>query len=413
MRSRLWSKQFASRLAKLVELPVERYRRPAHFSPVTRKIRSSSSLAVNTSWEDESNFPNMIGADPDRQRDTCTCQPTEKEYIGARRIESIVAARSSKAAVVNDDEDDDDESLNLYPCGSPQHEDEFGHLPPPLPEPSYSVYKRILPASLTAMSSAEGRAYLLESLTKQTAESYWSLMEQFVNQSDPAFCGVTTLLMVLNAMGIDPNVRWRGGWRFFGSEEVLLDGCCLSAERIRRVGITLEEFRLLARCRGLSVQLRRPHDSDSDESSHLPSKSLEVFSLEDFRADIRRTLTTVDCKSLLVVSFSRAHLGQTGDGHFSPVAAYHEESDKVLILDVARFKYAPYWVSVEDLYHSTQPKDTTTKRSRGWFVLDPPTFHSSGPQTEEDRRPADLVPLVGEDPVCPIGRVKVEFCNEK
>jgi len=27
-----------------------------------------------------------------------------------------------------------------------------------------------------------------------------------------------------------------------------------------------------------------------------------------------------------------------GDGHFSPIGAYHKEKDLVLILDVARFK---------------------------------------------------------------------------
>jgi hypothetical protein len=30
----------------------------------------------------------------------------------------------------------------------------------------------------------------------------------------------------------------------------------------------------------------------------------------------------------------------TGDGHFSPIGAYHAENDLVLILDVARFKWA-------------------------------------------------------------------------
>ena len=34
---------------------------------------------------------------------------------------------------------------------------------------------------------------------------------------------------------------------------------------------------------------------------------------------------------------------QTGDGHFSPVAGYHAGTDSVLVLDVARFKYPPYW----------------------------------------------------------------------
>jgi Phytochelatin synthase len=31
-------------------------------------------------------------------------------------------------------------------------------------------------------------------------------------------------------------------------------------------------------------------------------------------------------------------LGQTGSGHFSPIAGYHAATDSVLILDVARFK---------------------------------------------------------------------------
>ena len=32
-----------------------------------------------------------------------------------------------------------------------------------------------------------------------------------------------TLLMILNSMNIDPNSRWKGGWRFYGDEDVLLE----------------------------------------------------------------------------------------------------------------------------------------------------------------------------------------------
>lgn len=38
----------------------------------------------------------------------------------------------------------------------------------------------------------------------------------------------------------------------------------------------------------------------------------------------------------LVVSYSRRTFLQTGDGHFSPIGAYHRERDLVLILDVVR-----------------------------------------------------------------------------
>jgi glutathione gamma-glutamylcysteinyltransferase len=241
---------------------------------------------------------------------------------------------------------------------------------------------------------------LLEAFTANTAESYWALTEQFVNQSEPAFCGVTTLLMVLNAKCIDPQIRWRGGWRFYGSEDVLLDRCCLSAERIRRVGVTVEEFRLLGRCHGLSVELKRPQED-----------GVERYTVNDFRDDIRGTLSETKSHPILVVSFSRRHLGQTGDGHFSPLAAYHEQTDQVLLLDVARFKYSPYWVSIEDLYASMEPEDSVTQESRGWFLLRSPKNHACLAGTHEDRRPAELVPQVGEKDACPVGKVKVDFCE--
>jgi hypothetical protein len=60
---------------------------------------------------------------------------------------------------------------------------------------------------------------------------------------------------------------------------------------------------------------------------------------------------------------------QTGAGHFSPVAGYHTETDSCLILDVARFKYPPYWVSVPMLWESMHPHDTATGKSRGYSML--------------------------------------------
>ena len=38
----------------------------------------------------------------------------------------------------------------------------------------------------------------------------------------------------------------------------------------------------------------------------------------------------------MIVSYSRKALGQTGDGHYSPIGGYHAATDQVLILDVAR-----------------------------------------------------------------------------
>lgn len=374
--------------------------------------RKASSLALQNEWEEENDDSERTHNPLRRHCQTCKCDDDQ------------LNSQSNKL-----EPDSNATQATVYPCGSPLHENYFNHLLPPPQEPSYSVHKRVLPLQLTALNSPKGRQFLMEALSQQTAESYWPLMEQFINQSEPAFCGVTTLQMVLNAMCIDPNIRWRGGWRFYGSEEVLLGRCCLSTERIRRVGVTLEEFRNLAQCQGVSVQMRRPQISKLQleeaktnsgcNAATLPLRQVNrrqqlradnYSSLEQFEADLRNVLTTPNAKALLVVSFSRSHLGQTGDGHFSPLAAYHEDSHQVLVLDVARFKYAPYWVPVQKLYEAMQPKDSATKRPRGWFVLNPPKHHKCLHQTHEDRRPAELVPVVGEPDVCPIGRIKVEFC---
>ena len=272
-------------------------------------------------------------------------------------------------------------------------------LPPPLPEPQYSVRRRVLPAHLVALNSPTGRQMLIESMTRDSAAPYIMLTEHFCNQSDPAFCGVTTLLMVLNALAVDPMVRWKGGWRYFGDETVLLSSCCLPAEYVRRVGVTMEQLQQMAVCHGLQVQMERP--------SH--ERTVDVF-----RTHIQEFLQQEN-QGIVVVSYSRSALGQTGEGHFSPIAAYHEESDQVLILDVARFKYQPYWVPVSVLYESMTRIDKVTSKPRGWYLMRPPLPSSSYKGltiTSEERRPASLVPLVGKGvPLCPLHPVKIDFCQ--
>jgi glutathione gamma-glutamylcysteinyltransferase len=47
---------------------------------------------------------------------------------------------------------------------------------------------------------------------------------------EPAFCGLGTLAMVLNALGVDPKRVWKGPWRWFS--EQLLD-CCEPLEVVK------------------------------------------------------------------------------------------------------------------------------------------------------------------------------------
>lgn len=210
-------------------------------------------------------------------------------------------------------------------------------------------YRRPLPDALVPFASDEGRRIFREALDAGGLEGWFALAEQFHTQSDPAFCGLGTLVMVLNALAIDPGRAWKGPWRWFSEE--LLD-CCRPLEVVKKQGITLDELACLARCNGATAQ--RVRASDSSE--------------EAFRARVREAASTPG-EPFLAVAYSRRVLGQSGDGHFSPVAGYHAGRDLALVLDAARFKYPPHWIPVSLLWRAQLPLDPTTGRTRGHVVL--------------------------------------------
>jgi len=117
-----------------------------------------------------------------------------------------------------------------------------------------SLYRRPLPEALIEFGSADGRALFREALALGTMESYFALAEQHHTQADPAFCGLGSLVVVLNALAIDPGRLWKGPWRWF-SEEML--DCCVSLETVRTAGLTLGEVGCLARCNGAEARVVR------------------------------------------------------------------------------------------------------------------------------------------------------------
>ncbi|KAJ3026452.1 UNVERIFIED_CONTAM: hypothetical protein HDU68_005627 [Siphonaria sp. JEL0065] len=225
-----------------------------------------------------------------------------------------------------------------------------------LPPPPSTFYRRKLPPILTSFNSAEGKQLLKECLSRGSAESFLQLSGNLTHQSEPAYCGLGSLAIVLNALEVDPNRPWKGAWRWY--DETLLD-CCHSLDTIKQKGITFDEFASLAGCNSLNVQPKR-----------IQSTCHSLVSKAEFIEDLKRVTKDQSGETQMVVSFSRKMLDQTGDGHFSPVGCFHEESGMVLVLDVARFKYPSYFVHVDVLYEAMKPVDKETGKSRGYFVLE-------------------------------------------
>ncbi|KAF8983936.1 hypothetical protein BGZ46_009173 [Entomortierella lignicola] len=210
-----------------------------------------------------------------------------------------------------------------------------------------SFYRRKLPEHLISFTSPKGKKLFREMLEEGYGEGYFSLVGNFTTQSEPAFCGPSSLAMVLNSLEVDPHKQWKGAWRWYSDE--LLE-CCAPAEQVKAKGITFNQFACLSKCH-CDVQVRRANQT----------------TLEQFKNDLEMVCSRDDIH--MVVSFSRKSLGQTGDGHFSPIGGYVPKSGMVLVLDTARFKYPSYFVSVERLYKSLFPIDAETGASRGYFLL--------------------------------------------
>ena len=66
----------------------------------------------------------------------------------------------------------------------------------------FQFYGRDLPAFLVDFRTDEGRKRLVRTLGEGTAAPYLALASTFHTQSEPAYCGLATLAIVLNALQV-------------------------------------------------------------------------------------------------------------------------------------------------------------------------------------------------------------------
>lgn len=73
-----------------------------------------------------------------------------------------------------------------------------------------SVYKRKMPNVGINFTSRISQDMLKESLTDDSASSFFHIIDQLHTQTDPMYCGPATMTCIFNALGIDPKAKWKG-----------------------------------------------------------------------------------------------------------------------------------------------------------------------------------------------------------
>ncbi len=183
---------------------------------------------------------------------------------------------------------------------------------------------------------------------------YWQLIPNFAVQRTQSYCGVASAITVLNSMPISKPVDPEyAPYAYFTQKNFFVPAVekIISAQTVQEQGITREEMaRALAQ---LGVKTR--------------SIAGDTLTDDSLRALLKTALG--DDGQFVLANYYRGVFGQVGGGHWSVLAAYDAETDRVLILDVAKYKYPPEWVRLAALRQALSTLDTTSNKSRGLVLV--------------------------------------------
>ncbi len=215
-----------------------------------------------------------------------------------------------------------------------------------------SVVSQILPlpTTLTSLTSKQGERFLRESLAQA---DFIPLSSQFVTQENQAFCGIASMVMVLNALSVPAPIapEWK---RNYFTQDNLLNAqtdAVITRQQIERQGLTLAQVAGILESYPVKVEIHYGGD----------------LSLGAFRSTVSRNLKQHG--NFAIVNYSRRAIGQEGGGHISPLAAYNVDQDRFLILDVSRYKYPSAWVKTKDLWEAINTTDSVSQKTRGFLLI--------------------------------------------
>ena len=233
--------------------------------------------------------------------------------------------------------------------------------------------------ALVAFASDDGLARLARS---QAKVDFPMLANQFEPQSNLAFCGPTSVAIVLNALrqraadlprdrsrlrpddlrslppGFDLTLpRYTQDNVFDKSpktraqvlgEPVLRDG-----KPVSDGGFQLRQLDAMLRANGVATRM-----TIVDDALHEAAIRSELLGNLQRGGDY------------LLVNYKRSEVGQKGGGHISPLGAYDAESDSVLVLDVNPSSAGWVWMPLATLIRGMRSFDTL--ENRGYIAVSLP-----------------------------------------
>ncbi|MTJ11224.1 glutathione gamma-glutamylcysteinyltransferase [Anabaena sp. UHCC 0187] len=209
-----------------------------------------------------------------------------------------------------------------------------------------------LSPNLIGFDTPEGETLLISSKSKN---DFFPLSTQFLTQNNQAYCGVASIVMVLNSLKIPaPEAPQYKPFRVFTQDNFFSNEKTrniVSPEVVSRQGMTLDELGGLLGSYDVKAKVYHAGDTNLEEFRKLAAENLKQPG------------------NFVIINYLRKEIGQEKGGHISPLAAYNELTDRFLIMDVSRYKYPPVWVKAVDLWKAMNTVDSTAGKTRGFVFV--------------------------------------------
>lgn len=118
-------------------------------------------------------------------------------------------------------------------------------------------------------------------------------------------------------------------------------------------GIDIDELQKMLKIHGVKSKL-------------VNVKKFSEENLSAFRTLVKEVVNSD--KEFLVLNYDHSYKSLMG-GHFSPVVAYDEKSDSILMLDVAAHRNPWIWINLSDVYHAMNTQNYAQTAYRGYLVV--------------------------------------------
>jgi hypothetical protein len=193
-----------------------------------------------------------------------------------------------------------------------------------------------------------------EYIQKNKAPDFWALMPYYVPQQDGAACGIASMTMLLNALRVHLPLTAAD---YLVTQKKLVEKIKVDYSK----GLTLEQLTEAIKKGASEYGIKLSVEIIHSDGTEKQKKKIRELLLKNEKTD----------RDFILANFHQTQY--TGDpegvGHFSPIGAFNPKKNEVLVLDVDRDYYEPYWVSYETFYKGIDTLDLSTKQKRGMLWI--------------------------------------------